>query len=403
LLAKKKKEIPQYSTTTINGKEYYRTRIVDTDGKRVTLYGKTPEELYDKVQEAQQKIQQYVYHRNNPTVKHYCEQWLEIQSSRVREATMVGYRNKVNKYIIKPLGHLHMSDVKQSDIQIALIPVLKLSESMYHTTYMLYQMIFNSAVDNNIINDSPCKKISPRGGVPAKPKEALTDEQVIKLLNAIKGSQTYVFVMIGLYAGLRREEILALKWDCVFLDVNSPYISVQRSWTSPGNKNGVISDLLKTDSSRRNVPIPSMLLECLIETKQSSKSDFVIANQNGNQLSYTQYQRMWKYIETRTAGEASYVRYDKNGQKTTHTFQRVLGEKANNNPNVTYSLDFHVTPHQLRHTYITNLINAAVDPKTVQYLAGHKNSKITMDVYAKVKYNQPDKLISVVNSAFSDK
>ena len=63
-----------------------------------------------------------------------------------------------------------------------------------------------------------------------------------------------------------------------------------------------------------------------------------------------------------------------------------LGEKARNNGHVVYSLDFDVTPHMLRHTYITNLIHASVDPKTVQYLAGHENSKITMDIYAKVKY-----------------
>ena len=43
--------------------------------------------------------------------------------------------------------------------------------------------------------------------------------------------------------------------------------------------------------------------------------------------------------------------------------------------------------------YITNLIHASVDPKTVQYLAGHENSKITMDIYAKVKYNKPDELV----------
>lgn len=47
----------------------------------------------------------------------------------------------------------------------------------------------------------------------------------------------------------------------------------------------------------------------------------------------------------------------------------VLGQKAAHNGNVVYSLDFEVTPHQLRHTYITNLIHASVDPKTVQYLA----------------------------------
>ena len=71
-----------------------------------------------------------------------------------------------------------------------------------------------------------------------------------------------------------------------------------------------------------------------------------------------------------------------------------------NQPKIKYTLDFDVTPHQLRHTYIANLIYAGVDPKTVQYLAGHENSKTTMDIYAKVKYNKPEKLFGVVNSAF---
>ena len=66
-----------------------------------------------------------------------------------------------------------------------------------------------------------------------------------------------------------------------------------------------------------------------------------------------------------------------------------------------YSLDFEVTPHQLRHTYITNLIHASVDPKTVQYLAGHESSKITMDIYAKAKYNKPCELAGILDSTFS--
>ena len=43
---------------------------------------------------------------------------------------------------------------------------------------------------------------------------------------------------------------------------------------------------------------------------------------------------------------------------------------------------------------------AGVDPKTVQYLAGHENSKTTMDIYAQVKYNKPEELVGVVNTAF---
>ena len=78
-----------------------------------------------------------------------------------------------------------------------------------------------------------------------------------------------------------------------------------------------------------------------------------------------------------------------------------LGGHQKNNPNIVYSIDFDVTPHQLRHTYITNLLYAGVDPKTVQYLAGHENSKTTMDIYAKIKYNQPKELVGVVNAAFN--
>lgn len=117
-------------------------------------------------------------------------------------------------------------------------------------------------------------------------------------------------------------------------------------------------------------------------------------------LSYTQFRRLWKYIETRTTKERKYVRYI-NGEKVVHTIKPVLGEYAVNTGNkVCYSLDFQVTPHQLRHTYITNLIAASVDPKTVQYLAGHEKSKMTMDIYAKVKYNRPEQLMAAVNSAF---
>ena len=79
---------------------------------------------------------------------------------------------------------------------------------------------------------------------------------------------------------------------------------------------------------------------------------------------------------------ATYYKYV-NGQSIKYTVQPSLGGHQKNNPNIVYSLDFDVTPHLLRHTYITNLLYAGVDPKTVQYLAGHENSKTTMDIYAR--------------------
>ena len=47
-MAKRKRAIPQYGTVVLNGIEYYRTRVEDSDGNRVALYAKTPEKLYEQ-------------------------------------------------------------------------------------------------------------------------------------------------------------------------------------------------------------------------------------------------------------------------------------------------------------------------------------------------------------------
>ena len=140
---------------------------------------------------------------------------------------------------------------------------------------------------------------------------------------------------------------------------------------------------------------------CLKAAKKKSTSDYVIANQDGEPLSYTQFKRLWQYIVTRTA-KPRIARKLVDGKYVKYMLYPKLGEKARNNGHVVYSLDFEVTPHMLRHTYITNLIHASVDPKTVQYLAGHESSKITMDIYAKVKYNKPEQLAGVLSGAFAE-
>lgn len=397
-MARKKKSIPEYGTVTLRGELVYRTRIEDADGKRVSLYAKTKEELYDKVQVAKRQIEEATFRRNTPTVKEYCERWLLMQSAHVRTTTLNDYRYKVKNYIIAPLGHKYMAEVTADDVSLAIIPASQKSKSLYRGVHMLYKRIFSAAAKNGTIPFSPCEDLSPKGGKSEKERPALTDEQVEKLLDAIRGLPPYLFVMIGLYAGLRREEILALKWDCVHLEAKTPYLSVRRAWHVEHNR-PVISSELKTDAAKRDIPLPPKLTQCLIEAKGNSQSEYVIANRDGEPLSGTQFKRVWQYIVTRSTKERTYIRYV-NGQKIVHTVTPVLGQSASHNNKVVYSLDFEVTPHQLRHTYITNLIHASVDPKTVQYLAGHENSKITMDIYAKVKYNKPEQLAAVINGAF---
>ena len=357
-MAKGKKrpaELPEYGTVMMKGVQYYRTRITDADGKRVAIYGLTREELYDRVEDAQKKIAEVVFHRENPTVEEYCEKWLLMRSGTVRTNTLEGYARMVNRYIVGPIGQMYMDEVTTDDLRLLMVPLSKGSSGMYGQLNMLIKNIFNSAEESKVIKENPSKTICARGGKPAKRREALTDEQ-------------------------------------------TPYISVRRAWHVEGGE-PVVNTLLKTPAAKRDVPIPKCLVACLKEEREKSESEYVISNSKGTVLTETQFVRVWKYITVRSTAERCYYTYV-NGQSIKHRIKPRLGEHQPNNPKLVYTMDFKVTPHMLRHTYITNLIYKGVDPKTVQYLAGHENSKTTMDIYAKVKYNKPEELSSVVNAAF---
>ena len=395
-----KKRIPRYGTVTIGGHTYYRTTVTDNEGKQISLYGKTRQELYDNELDAIEKIENEQFRKKSPTVKEYCEKWLHMQSANIRQSTLDGYTKAVNKYIVKPLGHLLMSEVTSDDIKVAMVPVSKKSVGLYSTVNMLFKSIFYSAEYSNLIDENPAACLNAKGGIAKKQREALSDEQVKLLLETIRDLPPYLFVMIGLYAGLRREEILGLQWDCVFLDRAVPYISVRRAWHPDHNRPIVTTDL-KTKAARRDIPIPKCLVDCLSAENERSTSKYVISNNKGEPLSASQFQRIWRYITIRSTRERTIYRYV-NAQAIKKQFKPKTGEKCSNRPKIVYCIDFDVSPHLLRHTYITNLIHAGVDPKTVQYLAGHENSKITMDIYAKVKYNKPEQLLAVVDAAFTN-
>ncbi len=398
-MPKKKETIPQYGTISLKGITYYRTRITDADGKRSSLYAETPELLYQKVKEAKREIAEIKFRRENPTVREYCEKWLTMQSAVIRDITLNEYRQTMQKYIVDKIGDMYLDEVTADDLKLLMVPASKMSSALYGKVNMLVKCVFYSAERSHLIEYNPSAQISAKGGTPTRKKDALSDEQKNILLDTIRDLPPYVFVMLGLYSGLRREEILGLQWDCVFLEAKVPYISVRRAWHTDHNR-PVVDTNLKTKAAKRDVPIPKCLVRCLQEAKDASNSRYVIADAEGEPLAGTQFTRLWKYITIRTTEPRKYYRYI-NGEKIEKEIHPVLGGHPNNNPNLIYTMDFHVTPHMLRHTYITDLIYAGVDPKTVQYLAGHENSKTTMDIYCKLKYNKPEDLRPIVNGAFA--
>lgn len=291
-MAARRMMLPDYGTVSMKGTQYYRTRVTDQQGRRVSLYARTREELYQKEQEAIQQIENKTYRRSTPTVEEYCEKWLLMQSAQIRMTTLIDYTSKVKNYIIKPLGDMHMGDVTADDIRLALLAASKKSASVYKSVNVIYKCIFTAAMESKIIDENPTIYLKKNvGGISQRDRLPLTDEQVDKLLDAIYGLPPYVFVMLGLYAGLRREEILGLQWDSVYLDGEAPYLTVRRAWHTEHNRPVILTEL-KTKAAHRNVPLPDNLLECLKEAKKASTSDYVVANRDGDPLSYTQFKRL---------------------------------------------------------------------------------------------------------------
>ena len=68
-MAARRMMLPDYGTVSMKGTQYYRTRVTDQQGRRVSLYARTREELYQKEQEAIQQIENKTYRRSTPTVE----------------------------------------------------------------------------------------------------------------------------------------------------------------------------------------------------------------------------------------------------------------------------------------------------------------------------------------------
>ena len=81
---------------------------------------------------------------------------------------------------------------------------------------------------------------------------------------------------------------------------------------------------------------------------------------------------------------------------------RELGAKSRGG-DFCYTIDFDVAPHILRHTYITDLILSGANLRRVQYLAGHSNIKVTLEIYTHLMEHAPENLMPEVMLAFGVK
>ena len=101
-MAKRKPLLPDYGTVQIKGKTYFRTRLSDDEGNRISLYAASREELYEKVMEVEKQIENKTFRRSTPTVREYCEKWLLMKSAVNGKLYLSHLGKKGNEYLSHP-------------------------------------------------------------------------------------------------------------------------------------------------------------------------------------------------------------------------------------------------------------------------------------------------------------
>ena len=341
-------------------RQQYRKRITLPDGRKKDLYAKDKATLRRKVAELRRDIEEYGYDAENPTLAEYAIQWCARRLPGLSEARKSDYRNAINNHILPGLdGNKRLREISTADIDLFMASKADISSSLHGKITSTLKQLFAAAVRDGKLRTSPAEHVRA-GGKKAAEKTPLSEGQQAALIKAVES----------------------------WASSGTVWPSQARRLISPWSAPVPMCQTAPSSPPRSRPRQPSGKSRC--------RRPCSTASSRGASKTPMSFRRLWEIVENRTAGTS--YRWDRE-KGHNMPVQRTLGEKITNHA-IVCSLDFHCTPHQLRHTYITNLCASGLDIKKIQYLAGHANVQMTLNIYAHVVDNRPEDLFDDVCMAF---
>ncbi|BCI60818.1 site-specific integrase [[Clostridium] leptum] len=285
------------------------------------------------------------------TFRQWAIRWLETyKRGEVDENTYrITYEHTVKKHLLSYFGDVPITSIHPINIKEFFASKANMSKSMLSKMHMCLNGIFESAIDNDLCYKNPAKKISFSSHVIKAKKQVYTDEQIEIVEKYAMTRMPEVIILLE--TGLRRGELLGLSDEDI--DLRNRDLSVNRS-VADKRGGGILINPPKWGSYRTN-PLSDRAITVLKWRCQSS--GYLFPGRDGG----PQHPNTWS-----------------------QRLKRFMIALNRDYPEIPM-----LTAHELRHTYGTRLRRAGVDIYTIQKIMGHKDIKMTSEIYV---HNEIDTL-----------
>ena len=363
---------------------------VDKNGKvkRKSFYGKTKKEVKEKMETYKLLNPINKAAINEYTVATWFNYWLwNIKKRDIKPKTFERYECIYRNYIKgSEIANIPLYKFKLNNLQAY---YNRLSDNGKSPSIIktINEKLKSSMIDaekNGYIEKNYCQLVNlPKEKMKEKKIEVFSVDQQNEFLEIIKGHEFEILFLLALGTGLRRGELLALRWSDIDFENKTINVdsNIQQAYIFEDEETKRLEKIEqepKTINSFRTVPIPSKVLDKLQEHKQKQEqyklafqeryidNDFVICDKYGKALDVKRPTRMFYSIQKK----------------------------------MSIPEDEQIKFHGLRKTYATRLFEKEVPPKTVQMLLGHSEISITLDIYTQVMENKKVEAIEKIDDIF---
>ena len=381
------------ATVTTKGEKYYVIVTYYVDGKRKQKWESTGLSVSGnnkRKAEAKRKALIKEYESRPAQVEHqllfhdFMKQWLEKIKSSISSSTYHEYRKIVNNGIVPYFEQKKISlhDLKPYHIQEFYdfkMQTDRVSASTVHHYHANIHKALAYAVKMERIAANPADKVE----LPKKNKHTAnyyTAEELKLVLDKAKGTQIEPVVRLAAWYGLRRGEVIGLRWSSI--DFTTNLLSVTGTVKDKGSSGSKIKNMYyeptaKTASSLRSFPMSEEVRAYLLRLKAQQATQKLVAG----------YNHAWDdFVCVRPNGDLIPPEY------VTRAFPKLCEECGLRRLKL----------HELRHTNISLLLAEGASMKELQEWAGHSNYATTANTYSHVQAQSKNRLMDTIGTLLKE-